>query len=122
MLEVADACSPGKSFAYAQDAAEPSSRAIGPAHPESGVTGRPWRGQRQDGLTTAEHEERRRLRRGNRALREEREILENAAAWCLLEQFELTGAASTPPTAQAGEPGVVAHPGDGRRRHLHLVH
>jgi transposase len=38
-------------------------------------------GRRQDGLTTAEQEELRRLRRENRTLREEREILKNAAAW-----------------------------------------
>lgn len=37
---------------------------------------------RQDGLTTAEQEELRRLRRENRTLRDEREILKNAAAWC----------------------------------------
>jgi len=38
-------------------------------------------GRRQDGLTTAEQEEVRRLRRENRVLREEREILKKAAAW-----------------------------------------
>jgi transposase len=38
-------------------------------------------GRRQDGLTTAEQEELRRLRRENRALRQERAILKNAAAW-----------------------------------------
>ena len=38
-------------------------------------------GRRQDGLTTEEHEELRRLRRENRTLREEREILKKAAAW-----------------------------------------
>ena len=38
-------------------------------------------GHRQDGLTTAEHDELRRLRRENRTLREEREILKKAAAW-----------------------------------------
>ena len=38
-------------------------------------------GKRQDGLTTAEKEELGRLRRENRALREERAILAKAAAW-----------------------------------------
>ena len=38
-------------------------------------------GRRQDGRTSAEQEEPRRLRRENRALREEREILEQPAAW-----------------------------------------
>jgi transposase len=38
-------------------------------------------GLRSDGLTTSEHEELTRLRRENRVLREEREILAKAAAW-----------------------------------------
>lgn len=38
-------------------------------------------GQRLDGATSAEREELRRLRRDNRRLREEREILKKAAAW-----------------------------------------
>jgi transposase len=38
-------------------------------------------GVRSDGLTTAEREELNRLRRENRVLREEREILSKAAAW-----------------------------------------
>ena len=38
-------------------------------------------GRREDGLTTAERDELRRLRRENRQLREEREILAKAAAW-----------------------------------------
>ena len=38
-------------------------------------------GRRQDGLTTAEHEELHRLRRENKRLRLEREILAKAAAW-----------------------------------------
>ena len=38
-------------------------------------------GHRQDGLTTAEREELHRLRRENKRLRLEREILAKAAAW-----------------------------------------
>jgi transposase len=38
-------------------------------------------GRRDDGLKSAEQEELRRLRRENRQLREEREILAKAAAW-----------------------------------------
>ena len=38
-------------------------------------------GRRDDGLTSAEREALRRLRRDNRRLREEREILSKAAAW-----------------------------------------
>ncbi len=38
-------------------------------------------GRRKDGLTTEERQELTRLRRENRQLREEREILSKAAAW-----------------------------------------
>ena len=38
-------------------------------------------GRREDGVTSEEREELRRLRRENKALRTEREILKKAAAW-----------------------------------------
>jgi len=38
-------------------------------------------GRRRDGATSAEREELRRLRRDNKRLRQEREILAKAAAW-----------------------------------------
>jgi transposase len=56
---------------------EPSAQAIRNWVKQADLDG----GRREDGLTSAEREELRRLRRENRQLREEREILAKAAAW-----------------------------------------
>lgn len=56
---------------------EPTAQAIRNWVRQSDLDG----GRRDDGLTTAEREELRQLRRENRQLREEREILAKAAAW-----------------------------------------
>jgi transposase len=58
---------------------EPSAQAIRNWVAQSGGTAESRR--EADGLTSAEQEELRRLRRENRQLREEREILAKAAAW-----------------------------------------
>lgn len=50
-------------------------RAVGADDPQLGVQAARDAGERHDGPTTAEQEELRRLRRENRQLREEREIL-----------------------------------------------
>lgn len=56
---------------------EPSANAIRKWVKQAGLD----EGLRSDGLTTSELEELTRLRRENRILREEREILTKAAAW-----------------------------------------
>ncbi len=50
-------------------------------------------GYRSDGLTSDEHDELRRLRRENRQLRQERDILAKAAAW--FAQSDVTSSRST---------------------------
>ncbi len=52
-------------------------------------------GRRDDGLTTLEHEELRRLRRENRRLRQEREILAKAAAWFARETGSIPSGSSS---------------------------
>ena len=66
----------------------PTRRSLGPGHDDRDP--RKWlkqadldEGKRQDGLSTEEQEELRRLRRENRILREERENLKKAAAFSL---------------------------------------
>jgi transposase len=56
---------------------EPSANAIRKWIKQAGLD----EGLRSDGLTTSERDELNRLRRENRVLREEREVLSKAAAW-----------------------------------------
>lgn len=50
-------------------------------------------GRRADGLTSEEHDELRRLRRENRQLRQERDVLAKAAAW--FAQSDVTSSRSS---------------------------
>ena len=67
----------GRSFQELAREFEPSANAIRKWVTQAGLD----EGLRSDGLTTTEREELKRLRRENRVLREEREILSKAAAW-----------------------------------------
>jgi transposase len=52
-------------------------------------------GRRNDGLTTDEREELRRLKRENRQLRQERDILKKSAAWFARESNSIPGKGSS---------------------------
>jgi transposase len=67
-------------------------------------------GQRPDGLTTDEREELRRLRRENKTLREEREILKKAAAWFAKETGSISLPAAFIVLIHAPLVALVAHP------------
>ena len=67
-------------------------------------------GRRQDGPTSAEREELTRLRRENRQLRQERDILAKAAAWFARETAVIPGL-----PIHEREPGLIRHRHHGTR-------
>jgi transposase len=75
----------GRSIAELAREFEPSANAIRKWVKQTALD----EGLRSDGLTTFEREELNRLRRENRVLREEREILAKAAAWFATETGSL---------------------------------
>ena len=66
-------------------------------------------GKRKDGLTSIEREELGRLRKENRQLKLEREILSKAAAWFLRRQCRIRSGLRIHESA----PGHLSGPGDG---------
>jgi transposase len=70
---------------------EPSAQAI-----RNWISQADWNeGRGSDGLTSAERDELRRLRRENRQLRQEREILAKAAAWFARETGSIPSGSSS---------------------------
>ena len=74
---IVELCRQGRSGEELARQFEPSAQAIGNWAKQADRD----EGKRMEGLTSLEQEELRRLRRENRVLREEREILKKAAAW-----------------------------------------
>ena len=70
---------------------EPSAQTIRNWLKQAGVDG----GTRSDGLISEEREELRRLRRENKQLKVEREILKKAAAWLARESSSIPGRGSS---------------------------
>lgn len=70
---------------------EPSAQAISNWVKQAGLD----QGLRDDGLTTTERDELQRLRRENRRLKQEREILKKAAAWFARETNSVPGSSSS---------------------------